>query len=352
MGILVEVIVLALALSKKFEDKQTKLTEEKENARLENLRLVEEQNTILEEKVKAKTQDLQESYEEISQTNEELKQSQEELVMLNETLSSTYNNLKVTTERMDSSIRYARRMQKIVLPSEENILNYFEDYFAIYLPKDIVSGDFYWCSQLSETKTIFALADCTGHGVPGAFMTMIGNTLLHEIVDIKGIISPAQVLKNLDSAIRSTLKQNSSDNKDGMDISICLFEKRDEDTLMTIASAKSKTYCKLSNGELEEFSGDKIYIGGGFRKEKEKEFTNFELSLQKDNIVYFTTDGFADQNNKERERFGVKALKNLLKDSMNLPLEQQKQVLVKALTKHQGVEEQRDDITLVALKIS
>jgi serine phosphatase RsbU (regulator of sigma subunit) len=351
VGILVEVIVLALALSKKFEDKQNQLREEREKARLENLRLVEGQNIMLEKKVNEKTQDLQESYEEISQTNEELQQTHEELVMLNETLSTTYTKLKTTTERMDSSIRYAQNMQKIILPSEEEILSYFKDYFAIYLPKDIVSGDFYWCLQISETKTVFALADCTGHGVPGAFMTMIGNTLLHEVVDVKGITSPAHILKELDLSIQSTLKQNRSNNKDGMDISVCLFEKREEDTLMTIASAKCKTYYKLSNGELEEFSGDKIYMGGKTRKNRKKEFTNLEVSLQKDNIIYFTTDGFADQNDKERRRFGVRELKDLLQGIMDQPLEKQKEELVKALTEHQGTEEQRDDITLVAIKI-
>lgn len=350
-GVLVEVVVLALALSKKFEDKQNTLREEREKARTENLRLVEEQNNTLEQKVKEKTRSLQESYEEISQTNEELQQTHEEMIMLNETLSTTYNTLKVTTERMDSSIRYAQRMQKIVLPSEEDLLSYFQNYFTIYLPKDTVSGDFYWFSQISDTKTIFALADCTGHGVPGAFMTMIGNTLLHEVVDIKGITSPARILKNLDAAIRNTLKQNRSNNKDGMDISVCLFEKREEDTLMTIASAKCKTYYKLSNGELEEFTGDKIYIGGKERKKKEKEFSNLDIYLQKDDIVYFTTDGFADQNDSERKRFGTKNLFDLLKVIMDLPLEKQKEELLKALAEHQGTEEQRDDITLVALKI-
>ncbi len=351
IGVLVEMIILALALSKKFENKQKMLRREKEKIRVENLRLVEEQNIILEEKVKIKTRDLQESYEEISQSNEELQQTHEEMITLNETLSGTYNKLKVTTEQMNSSIRYAQKMQTIFLPLKEDLLCYFENYFSIYLPKDTVSGDFYWFSQISETKTIFALADCTGHGVPGAFMTMIGNTLLHEVVEVKGVESPAHILKNLDSAIRNTLKQNRSSNQDGMDISVCLFEKRKEDILMTIASAKCKTYFKLNNAELEEFGGNKIYLGGKMRKRQEKEFTNLEVSLQKGNIIYFTTDGFADQNNKERKRFGTQNLKEILKDIMNYPLEKQKEELVEALAKHQGIEEQRDDITIVALKV-
>ena len=118
------------------------------------------------------------------------------------------------------------------MPKQEQLSSFFSDHFIIYLPKDVVSGDFYWFALIESSnqinkKSILVLADCTGHGVPGAFMTMIGNTLLHETINIKNIHEPDQILRNIDSGIRTVLNQKDSKNYDGMDVGVCLFERMD-----------------------------------------------------------------------------------------------------------------------------
>ncbi|SFF55742.1 GAF domain-containing SpoIIE family protein phosphatase [Thermoflexibacter ruber] len=196
--------------------------------------------------IKQSEKELKKANAEITSQNEELNQQQEELAAINEslvmknaliemqrtelqkqyeTLDTQQKQLIDTTKRLNKSIEYAKSLQDTILPKPSEVLNFFTDYFSIYLPKDVVSGDFYWFYQVSTQKAIVVLADCTGHGVAGAFMSMIGNTLLHKIIKEKGVHNPAQILSYLHEDIISLLRQKEERNKDGMDVSICLFEK-------------------------------------------------------------------------------------------------------------------------------
>lgn len=227
--------------------------------------------------------------------------------------------------------------------------DFFDDFFVIFRPKDVVSGDFYSFTKIDSQKGIFVMADCTGHGVSGAFMTMLGNALLHEIIKERNIYSPNLIVKELHDSIFQILKQENGNNTDGMDVCICLFDKNITENRLEITFAGSKySMYYIENQSLIKVSGDKIRVGG-------KEYKTFEVANQyftmplENAQLYFITDGFYDQNNALRKKLGLVALQELLRNNFNLSLKAQKQNISHALDTHQGEELQRDDISLVGL---
>ena len=312
--------------------------------------MIEQQKESLEEKVKERTNELENANTEIIIQNEELQQQQEELSTINETLEITLSELKFTAKRLNKSIQYAYNIQQTILPKKSKLDSFFQSHFSIYLPKDVVSGDFYWFTILEEGKAIFALADCTGHGVPGAFMSMIGNTLLHEITKSKGVINPAEILENLNLGITNILRQAESKNTDGMDISLCLFEKQENanEYKITFAGAKSNIFYSQDNQVLQ-LLGHRTSIGGIL--ERKKDFKNQEITLQVGQKVYFTSDGYIDQHNVMRKRFGTAKFIELLTQVSHLEIPEQEKEILKTLKEHQKDEEQRDDISVVGIKL-
>lgn len=245
------------------------------------------------------------------------------------------------------SINYAKRIQDAILPSHEELSKYFSDSFIFFLPKDIVSGDFYWLSSQNR-KTIFAVADCTGHGVPGAFMSMIGNTLLNEIVNEKKIFQPAEILNHLNKGIVLALHQESRSQDDGMDISVCLLDK--ENNKLIFAGANHSMYV-VSENSIQEIKGDIYSIGSMFGK-KDISFVQKEISLQKDFTLYFLTDGFVDQvGERNGKKFLVKQLQKLLLSVSSLAIPEQEQVIKKTFTEWKGTRIQQDDVLLIGIKI-
>nr|MCU0393223.1 SpoIIE family protein phosphatase [Thermoflexibacter sp.] len=239
--------------------------------------------------------------------------------------------------------------QKTILPEPEKLDAFFDTHFSLYLPKDVVSGDFYWFNQLNEQQAIFAMVDCTGHGVPGAFMSMIGSTLLHEIINFGKITSPALILKSLDAAIRKVLKQKEGKNSDGMDMSLALFEKQHDETInIVFGGAKNNLYF-CQNSQINTVNGDRLGIGGF--SERERVFNNQLLVLRKNDMVYFSSDGFIDQHDSERRRLGSATFKILLQNIATYNINEQKILLTKALQNHQQKEEQRDDISVVGIRL-
>ncbi len=314
-------------------------------------RLLAQQN----DEIKKQQAEIAEKNNDLTQANEELFQQQEELKMLNENLEAqkkevenTYAQLKVTSDALGKSISYASSIQGIILADTELLQSFFKDVFILYKPRDIVSGDFYWFAKISDTQSIFVLADCTGHGVPGAFMSMLGSTLLDEIINQRKIFqSPAEVLELLHLRLHLMLKQGEGRNTDGMDISIAYFEKADNCTKVRFAGAKTNTYY-IADGQLNTLVGDRTYLGG---KKPTAEFTNKEVVVEHATTFYFFSDGYTDQNNTGRQKFGSKNLQDLLFSIHLLPLKQQKSVLEEKLHNHQGQEPQRDDISLVGLQV-
>jgi len=347
IGSALEGIFFSFALA----DKINQLKYEKVLAQEINIRLVSEQNQILEKKVVERTHKLNETNQEILAQNEEITQQQEELTTINDNLQITVRKLHETTNNLNASIRYAQHIQQLVLPKNSEISKYFGDFFVIYLPRDIVSGDFYWFTQLDESRAIFALADCTGHGVPAAFMSMISYTLLNEIINDHKTYDPKVILRMLNTGVQSILKQKETENEDGMDISLVLFNKKTKlpnHINIIFSGAKSSIYIQTQE-EIKKVSGIKYSIGG-YSQERCPVFVSESMDLPADTNIYFSTDGLFDQNDVLRKKFGSSLFREMLYLSKDLPMDEQKQKLLNALKFHQNNEMQRDDISVVGLK--
>lgn len=274
---------------------------------------------------------------------QKLKKSGEEVKQKNKTLQN--QNIQIT-----KSLLYARNIQQALLPSEERLSQYFPEHFILIQPKDIVSGDFYWFSQVGHYSFI-SIVDCTGHGVPGAFMSMIGNTLLNEIVNNKHILAPDQILENLHLGVREGLKQDQSANQDGMDISLCrIFQAPDGQIELVFAGAKQNLYVLQKSG-LKILEGDRKSIGG-FQPEAYRTYNHQTLILQKNDRLYLSSDGLMDSANEQRKKFGSKRLEHFIIQSCNLPIPQQKKVLMETLKDYSKNADQRDDILIMGIELT
>jgi serine phosphatase RsbU (regulator of sigma subunit) len=279
----------------------------------------------------------------IEEKNGALLQQQEEILAINESMQEKNQHI------MDS-IRYAETIQSAFLVQEEEMKRLFSDYFVLYKSKDVVSGDFYWLKEI-DNKLFFAVADCTGHGVPGAFMSIVGISLLNEIVELRKVHNPTEILDSLHLGIVSSLKQNHSDNKDGMDISLCVFEKNAQnDFEVSFAGAKSPIYYSSSEG-LKTISGSRKRVGGVDFRRQDVLYQVHDFIVPKGTTFYLASDGFQDQNNYEGKRFSSSKFHQVLKSFIGKPMNEQQIELETALTKHQGDEKQRDDITVIGLRL-
>ncbi len=260
------------------------------------------------------------------------------------------DTLDLQNKKINSSIQYAKNIQRAILPVDKELKRFFE-YFIIYRPKDVVSGDFYWYAEINSTLYI-AVIDCTGHGVPGAFMSMIGNRLFNEIVLVNKINDPATILTILNVKVIEALKQKESDNSDGMDVCLIAINNKNDQKKLTFSGAKRPLLVyKENTSEFIEIKGDRHSIGGFKKDEESKIFTAHELTIEKNDIIYLSSDGLIDQNNENRKRFGSKKLKEVIEKNISESLTIQQQAIEKELNTFQGNAEQRDDITLIGFKI-
>lgn len=204
-------------------------------------------------------------------------------------LKSANTNLNIALEEIKDSIHYAQRIQSSILPENISISQNLPESFILYKPRDVVSGDFYWFNKL-EDKIIFAVVDCTGHGVPGAFMSMIGNSLLNEIVLTKKITSPSEILSHLNKGIFKVLKQGTSESRDGMDLALCVIDK--SNSTLTYAGA-NRELVLIRDGELLEYKPTKSAIGGF--TDVETVFAEARIPVFANDVFYMSTDGYADQ---------------------------------------------------------
>ena len=248
------------------------------------------------------------------------------------------------------SIQYAKRIQNALLTSNQYISKVFPEHFVLYRPKDIVSGDFYWILQ-HNNETYIALADCTGHGVPGAFMSMLGINFLNEIIIEKNISSPAQILNTLRSEIITALNPEGSvdESKDGMDMVLCKFNQ--QTFVLTYAAANNSLYVyhKAVNN-LKEYKPDKMPVGK--QSDVLTNFTEHSIQLAKGDTVYCFTDGYADQfGGVKGKKFKYKQLEDILLTNNNASMQHQKETLEKAFDDWKNKLEQVDDVTVVGIKI-
>lgn len=251
-------------------------------------------------------------------------------------------------ESIESSIKYAKRIQNAVLPSRERINNVLQDHFIMFRPRDIVSGDFYWINEIGN-KTYIVAADCTGHGVPGAFMSMLGISLLNEIINKGHCTKASEILNELRSRVKITLSQTGKDReaKDGMDMALCIIDK--ETLMMHYAGAYNPLYL-VRNNELITYKADRMPIGIYIR-EKES-FTNYEIQLLEGDKFYIFSDGYPDQFGGEKGmKLSSKNLKQKIMSVQNLPMLAQKAAFENFFDEWKGKLDQVDDIVLIGISI-
>ncbi len=315
-------------------------------------RIRKQANMVLQEqnrRINAQNLEIARQKDDIENKNVELIKKNHLIERKNDSYQSILKQLKENNLRLTESIRYAEKIQRAFLPYNHQFKESFQDYFVIFKPKDVVSGDFYWMTQVNG-KIFVAVVDCTGHGVPGALMSMIGNTLLNEIINQEKIFNTNEILEQLHMGVRWSLKQNDSKNVDGMDLSLCRVEALDAENFeVQFSGAKSAIYYH-TQGELHQLRGDRKRIGG-WQKERKRTFTQQTFQLVKGDTLYFATDGFTDAPNAQRKKFGYKKLQNLLVEHQDLNMKEQGAVLLKALYEHRSRSEQRDDITMLGLRI-
>src|ERR1051325_9748673 len=243
-----------------------------------------------------------------------------------------------------ASITYAQRIQRAILPPAAQTNELLGEHFILYKPKDIVSGDFYWVEQ-SGDQTLFAAVDCTGHGVPGAFMSIVGHNILTQAVFEKKINSPSLILDQLNEEVTRTLRQRSNaEVKDGMDIALCSIDRKKNK--LHFSGANIPLYL-IRNGELREIKGDKFPIGG-IELGNKNNFTQHELGLEKGDSIYIFSDGYADQfGGPKGKKFKYKQLQELLLSMQQESMEKQSAILDKTINEWKGNLEQVDDILII-----
>jgi len=281
----------------------------------------------------------------ITEQNVKILEANEELKVLNEAIN------KQNHEIIDS-ISYAERIQAAMLPPESYITELLNENFILYKPRDIVSGDFYWIKHVNQYIILLA-ADCTGHGVPGALMSMLGISYLNEIVQRREITQANQVLNELRKQIKLSLRQHGQPDeaKDGIDLAICVLDLRN--MKMQYSGANNPLYLIREIDdvpELNEIKADRMPIG--YYQGKDKTFTNHDIQLEIGDTFYMFSDGFIDQKGgKDNKKFMSKNFKNLLLEIHDQPMYDQKDILDKSLIDWMGTNSQTDDVLVVGVRV-
>ncbi|MFT5916667.1 MAG: serine phosphatase RsbU (regulator of sigma subunit) [Flammeovirgaceae bacterium] len=310
---------------------------------------------ILGKRIRKQNNELELVKGELENKVKEVNSKNDRILAQTDKLKSLNHSISAQNQKMTDSIQYAKTIQQAVLPTFAEMDKSLEEYFIIYKPKEIVSGDFYWFSQVEsdsgKSKLLLATIDCTGHGVPGGFMSMIGNTLLNEIINKKKIYETADILNELNKGVKEALKQNEKLNADGMDVCLCTLENLPNNQVeITFSGAKRPLfYVKPATKEVGYLKGDMQIIGGS--KLTHRPFGSQKLTLEKGDIVYLTSDGLGSQGTSKIGKIGTSRIKQLLAENASLPLTEQKVKLENLLNQYQVKEAQRDDILVFGVRV-
>ncbi len=284
----------------------------------------------------------QKANNELARKNESIEEQKHEIEQKN-------TQLALKNKEVTDSIKYAKNLQLAILPPDSQVKNLLPDSFILYKPKDIVSGDFYWVEEWGS-KIFVAAADCTGHGVPGAFMSIVGNNLLQQALHVFGLDKPNLILNQVNKNISKMLHQTEKDSavRDGMDIALVAIDKKNNK--IEYSGAYNPLWI-IRNGQLMETSGNKFPIGA-FVGEQLQMFTLHQFDLLKGDAIYVFTDGYADQfGGPKGKKFKYKSLQQLLLNNQHLAMEQQKQLLDSTIEQWRNNLEQVDDILILGVKI-
>ncbi len=300
--------------------------------RTKTLKLIKEKNLIIDEKNAV-----------LSQANEEIAAQRDELEEQKEILNK--QNKEIT-----DSIKYAQRIQKSILPAHSQISNTINEFFIIYKPKNIVSGDFYWYAKQGENIWVAAV-DCTGHGVPGAFMSMIGNSLLNKIIHENKDATPAKVLSLLNKELNYALNQNSDEetSDDGMDMTIINYNK--PSNKLTIALANHTAILVNPDNTTSIIEGDIYSIGGLFAELDDVEYSDKNIEVNKGMSLYMFSDGYQDQfGGNENKKYTQERLVEKISEINSKPMDEQGKILEEEFEEWKGINEQLDDVMIIGIK--
>ena len=289
--------------------------------------------------------------------NKQKRRANIKLKLQRDSISKQKEEILTQKIELTDSILYAKRIQTAILPPEKHLSKDLPEHFVLYKPKNIVSGDFYWMARQGN-KMLFAASDCTGHGVPGAFMSMLGIAFLNEIINKRDNLSAAEILNQLRAQVIKSLHQTGKDDeaKDGMDIAFCILDLDTNE--LEFAGANNPLYIvRNSNKELkginklEIIKPDKMPIGIYYRRTGEA-FSNNKIQLNKDDSIYIFSDGYADQfGGPKGKKFKTKQFKNMILDLQGETMNKQKEAFNSKFETWKGELEQIDDILVIGMKI-
>lgn len=322
LGVTLQILTFSIGLSERIN--LLKKSKEVAQRRIidqlrENAGLKDKVNRELEDKVRERTREIQNQKEHIEKQNKEIKYS----------------------------FDYAKKIQNTVLPRNEVFENLFAEHFIFFKPRDIVSGDFYWISQ-SGTSIVLTAADCTGHGVPGSLMSMLGITMLHEIVNEKNVTHTDEILNQLRLSIARTLKQEGKigEQKDGIDMALMIYDSAKR--TLEFSGANNPLYI-IRNGEMLEYKGNNMPVA---YYEKMSDFTRYTIDMKRGDRVYMFTDGFPDQfGGPQGKKFKYRPFKDLLLEVSERPMEEQHRILSLIFDEWKGDLNQIDDVLVIGLRL-
>ncbi|MGZ4099263.1 MAG: SpoIIE family protein phosphatase, partial [Bacteroidia bacterium] len=306
-------------------------------------------NYLKTRKLKADKQKLEET---VNERTKELRKEKEKVEIINKEVVLQKAEIEHKNIEITDSIKYAKNIQEALLPALGDTEKALDNCFIFYLPKDIVSGDFFWFHENEQTRYI-AAADCTGHGVPGAFMSIIGNTLLNDIVSRQKNTRPGDILLELHKGVKKALHQSQKDSqrRDGMDIALCAIDKTSSTINYSGANRPLWIFRKNKDYQLEIIKPNKFPIGG-LELEENRVYQNHSISVLPGDCIYIFSDGFADQFGGPRgKKFMLANMQKLLHSNMSLEMHKQKEKIALAFNEWKQDLEQIDDILVIGIRI-
>lgn len=288
----------------------------------------------------------------VDERTHELREEKEKVELINKEVLEQKSIIEHKNVEITDSIKYAKNIQEALLPSLSEVSALFPNSFVLYMPKDIVSGDFYWFGKNGDTHFIAAV-DCTGHGVPGAFMSIVGNTVLNEIVNNKKLTKPGEILLELHKGVKKALHQSQqeSERRDGMDITLCAFTKGSNIVQYAGANRPLWIFRKNKNYELESIKASKFPIGG-LELEESRIYQNHEIEVEEGDCLYLFSDGYADQfGGPKGKKFMLTNLQKTIMQFVDMPMDIQKLQLFEAFQNWRQNTEQIDDVLVIGVKI-
>mgnify|MGYP002338713129 CR=1 FL=1 len=305
-------------------------------------RLLQYQNN----QIREANEELKEANNKLTKQKEEIEAQRDEILKKNKQLEEQYDLIQTKSWEISNSFQYASHIQSTILPDEEELSSCFQDQFILIRPKNMVSGDFYWFTKIDK-KIIVAAADCTGHGVAGGLMSMLGVNLLHEIVKDKRIVSPDQILNELRRLIISALEQEQHDSViSGMDMALVTYTP--EDNLLEFAGANNPLYI-VRDDKLTEYAPDKMPLSLYTRMDN---FSKHYIEAKKGDQIYLFSDGFTDQfGGDHQKKFKFRPFRKLIVENNHKPMEEQKNILNRTFEAWKGELEQVDDVLVMGIKL-